>query len=124
MSMLILAVLIAGMMPLACAAIAKWGFKGYDNRNPRAWLANLEGYRARANAAQLNSLEAFPFFAAGVALALLSGVEPGKLLSVAWFFVVIRLLYIACYLSDKASWRSLCWMLGYASVICLYVMAL
>ena len=59
----VIAILIAGLLPLICAAIAKWGDKTYDNHNPRGWLASQEGMRARANAAQQNSLEAFPFFA-------------------------------------------------------------
>ena len=57
--------LVAGLMPMVCAGIAKAGAKGYDNHNPRAWLAKQEGYRARANAAQANCLEAFPYFCGG-----------------------------------------------------------
>ena len=63
-------VVVAGVMPLLGAASAKWGFKGFDNHNPRAWLAEQTGARARANAAQHNSFEAFPFFAVAVLLAL------------------------------------------------------
>ncbi len=55
------AVLAAGIMPVVCAGIAKSGFKGYDNSDPRAWLARQTGFRARANAAQANCFEAFPF---------------------------------------------------------------
>ena len=40
----VIAILIAGLLPLICAAIAKWGDKTYDNHNPRAWLANQEGF--------------------------------------------------------------------------------
>jgi len=43
-----LALLIAGVLPVACAGIAKLGFKEYDNNNPRAWLAKQTGFRARA----------------------------------------------------------------------------
>lgn len=56
----VLTVLIAGLLPIVCAGIAKWGVKNYDNHQPRSWLALQEGYRARANAAQENSFEAFP----------------------------------------------------------------
>ena len=58
--------LMAGLMPLLATAVAKWGFAHYDNHNPRQWLAQQSGARARANAAQANAWEAFPFFAAGV----------------------------------------------------------
>jgi len=70
MNQAVLTVLIAGLLPIVCAGIAKWGVKDFDNRHPRQWLATLEGRRARANAAQENSFEAFPLFAVGVALAL------------------------------------------------------
>lgn len=120
----VLAILIAGLMPLICAAIAKWGRKDFDNHNPRAWMAGLDGFRARANAAQQNCLEAFPFFAVGAILAALSGSDGDPLEAVTGFFIVARIAYVACYLADKASLRSLFWVLGFASVIYLYVMAL
>src|SRR5258708_38001670 len=54
---------------LACAYIAKApgmkhrpGQRGFDNHEPRAWLAQQTGYQARANAAQANSFECLPFF--------------------------------------------------------------
>jgi uncharacterized MAPEG superfamily protein len=87
--------LIAGILPVACAGIAKLGFKHYDNHNPRAWLANQTGFRTRANAAQSNSFEAFPFFAVGVLLALLAGVDHGKIDALSIGFVVARMGYIA-----------------------------
>ena len=62
-------VFVAGVLPYISAGIAKWGFKDFDNNNPRAWLAQQTGFRARANAAQQNSFEAFPFFAAVVLIA-------------------------------------------------------
>jgi ABC-type Fe3+ transport system permease subunit len=43
-------VVAAGVLPLLGAASAKWGFKGFDNHNPRAWLAEQTGARARARA--------------------------------------------------------------------------
>lgn len=120
----VLAILIAGMMPLICAAIAKWGRKDYDNHNPRVWMARLEGFRARANAAQENCLEAFPFFAVGAILAALAGADGDQLEAVAWFFILARTGYITCYLSDRSSLRSLFWLVGYIGVLYLYVMAL
>jgi uncharacterized MAPEG superfamily protein len=35
---------------------------GYDNSDPRGWLARQAGWKARADAAQANSFEALPFF--------------------------------------------------------------
>ena len=34
----VIAILIAGLLPLICAAIAKWGDKTYDNHNPRVMV--------------------------------------------------------------------------------------
>jgi uncharacterized MAPEG superfamily protein len=117
-------VLFAGLMPVFCAGIAKAGAKGYDNHDPRAWLAQQSGFRARANAAQANSLEAFPFFAVGLVLALLTGVDPFVVDLLALLFVAVRVAYVACYLADKALFRSLFWVVGYFSVIAFYVLAM
>lgn len=118
------AILLAGLAPVICAGIAKAGAKGYDNHEPRAWLAQQTGYRARANAAQANSLEAFPFFAVGVILALLTGVEPFVVDMLCILFVAARVAYVACYLSDKAMFRSLFWLVGYVAVVVFYVLAM
>lgn len=48
-------------------AMAEEGGGRYDNHHPRAQQARLTGFGARALAAHLNSIEAFPLFAAGVA---------------------------------------------------------
>lgn len=118
-----LCLLIAGLLPVVCAGIVKAGLKGYDNHNPRAWLAQATGFRARANAAQANSFEAFPFFASGVLLALHAGVDPARVDALAVAFVLARLGYIACYLADKATWRSLIWTVGMGCVVALHVSA-
>ena len=118
------AVLVAGLMPVVCAGIAKSGFKGYDNSNPRAWLAQQTGFRARANAAQANCFEAFPFFAVGVVLALLTGVDPLRVDAMSIFFIVARVAYVACYVSDKAKWRTMVWSAAFLTVVAWYPMAM
>ncbi|MEK0417676.1 MAG: hypothetical protein RI949_1682 [Pseudomonadota bacterium] len=124
LDMVVLAVMLVGMLPVVCAGIAKWGDRGYDNRNPRDWLAQQTGFRARANAAQQNSFEAFAFFAVGVVMALLAGVDDAKVVSAAWFFLGMRVAYIYAYVTDRASLRTLVWVMGYATVIYLFVAAL
>ena len=66
-------VLLACLLPIVAAGVAKWGTfsrsvreGGFDNEDPRAWLARQSGRRARANAAQANSFEALPLFIAAV----------------------------------------------------------
>lgn len=124
MNLAVLSVLVAGLLPIVCAGIAKSGAKAFDNHDPRAWLAQQQGHRARADAAQQNSFEAFPFFAAAVVLALHSGASVDLVAAWAWFFVAMRVCYIYCYICDRATLRSTVWMLGLLAVIRLYILAI
>jgi len=112
-------VLIAALLPLVCAGIAKSGMLGkprrdggFDNHNPRAWLAGQSDWRARANAAQTNSFEAFPFFAAAVIIAHQLGAAQAALDALAFLFVVLRMVYIMMYVADSATVRSIIWTLA------------
>lgn len=124
MTLAYLCLLIAGLLPMVATGVAKKGFKDYDNHNPRAWLAKQTGFRARALAAEANSLEAFPFFAAMLLAAIQAGAAAGAVNALALVFVVMRALYIYCYVSDRASLRSLVWAGGYVCVIALGVLAI
>ena len=119
-----LCLLIAGLMPVVAAGISKAGAKDYDNHHPRAWMSQLTGHRARADAAQANSFEAFPFFAAAVLVAMHAGVDALKIDALAVAFVLARVVYIYFYLTDRASSRSLAWTVGYLCVLALFVLAL
>jgi uncharacterized MAPEG superfamily protein len=119
-----LCVLVAGLLPYVCAMVAKWGFKKFDNHNPREWLAQQTGFRARANAAQANSFESFPLFAAGVIIATLAQVDAARIDLYAFVFVAARVGFMVCYVTDKASLRSLCWLVGLLSVVGLFAAAL
>jgi uncharacterized MAPEG superfamily protein len=116
-------VFVAGLLPYAGAVIAKAGKRDFDNSRPREWLTKQEGYRQRANAAQMNSFEAFPFFAAAVIIAhVLHGPQPLVNL-LAFVFTGARVLYILLYLSNKATFRSLVWGVGFLSVVGIFVVA-
>ena len=93
-------VLIAAVIPLIAIGIAKAGGERYNNRHPRVWLDKQQGYRARAAAAESNSFEAFPFFAAAVIIAHLTNAPQGRLDLLAIVFVVARIVYVVCYLAD------------------------
>ena len=110
------AVLVAALLPIVCAGIAKWGTfgksrreGGFDNHEPRAWLSRQSGWRLRANGAQSNSFEALPFFIGAVVIAHQSGALQSRLDLLAWAFVLLRVGYIALYVSDRAAARSLVW---------------
>lgn len=123
MDLPIASLLFAGAMPWICAGIAKGGQKNYDNHNPREWLAKQTGYRARANAAQANCFEAFPMYAVGVLLAMLSDIEADQLEMWAGLFIAARVAYVACYVMDKDKLRSLAWLVGVISTVALYVLS-
>ena len=114
-------VLVAGFLPYFGTLTAKIGGDSFDHRNPRDWLDAQSGFRKRANAAQHNSFEAFPFFAAAVIIAHLAGAPQGRIDLSAVVFILARLFYIAFYLADKATLRSLAWFVGLGSVVALFL---
>jgi uncharacterized MAPEG superfamily protein len=116
-------VLVAGILPYVATVIAKSGREGYDNRDPRSWLARQEGFRKRANAAQLNAFEAFPFFAAAVIIAHLLNGPRSLVNTLALVFVAARVLHLGLYLANQTTLRSLVWFVGFAAVIAIFVVA-
>ena len=116
-------VLIAGLLPYAATLTAKIGGERFDNRNPREWLGSQAGYRRRANAAQLNGFEAFPFFAAAVIIASVLQAPQSRLDLLAITFVVARMLYLVFYLADQSLLRSLAWFAGIGSTIAIFFAA-
>jgi uncharacterized MAPEG superfamily protein len=109
-------VLVMAIMPIVCTGIAKYGMfgksrrdGGYDNHNPRAWLAKQTDWRARANAAQANTFEALPFFFAAVIIAHQLQARQTVLDILALMFVFLRAAYVLMYVADMAKTRSAIW---------------
>lgn len=109
-------VLVAAILPIVCAGIAKYGMfgksrrdGGYDNNNPRAWLSRQTDWRARANAAQANTFEALPFFFAAVIIAHQLQGRQALVDIFAFMFVVLRITYVMTYVADMATTRSVLW---------------
>jgi uncharacterized MAPEG superfamily protein len=107
-------------VPLVLAGYAKFGSKGYDNRNPREFLEKVQGKFKRAHYAQLNAYEAFPPFAAGVLVAHASGAVQSQIDVLAAAFVFFRILYSLFYVIDQHQWRSIVWFLAFLCVIGLF----
>jgi uncharacterized MAPEG superfamily protein len=109
-------VFMAVLLPLVCAGLAKSGGfgrprreGGYDNHDPRAWMARQSDWHARANAAQANSFEALPFFMGAVIIAHQLGAGQTLLDILAFLFVMLRIFYIMMYVSDMPRARSAVW---------------
>jgi uncharacterized MAPEG superfamily protein len=114
-------VLAAVLLPIVCAGIAKSGKSGksgkFDNHDPRAWLSRQQGVQGRANAAQANSFENLPFFIGAVVIAHQLQASQGWVDGLALAYIVLRMAYVACYLANLASLRSLVYMLAFAANI-------
>jgi uncharacterized MAPEG superfamily protein len=122
-----LCLLIACLLPIVCAGLAKsrgYGKRrrdgGYDNHNPRTWAESLEGWAARANAAQANSFEALPLFIAAVLVAGQHQADPVRIDQLAMAFIACRVAYIAAYLGNKAMLRSTIWAVGLGVCVAMF----
>lgn len=122
MTLALWCIVIAALLPYAAALIAKTD-KSFNNAEPRVWLAKQTGYRQRANAAQNNSFEAFPFFAAGVIVAQYLQAPQSRINLLAMIFIAARILYLAMYVGNRPTLRSTCWAIGYGSVIGLFIIS-
>lgn len=114
-------------VPIICAGYGKMkgGFTPADNRNSRAFFDKAGGVAARANAAQLNSFEIFPAFAAAVIIAHLTGGAAQSTVDIlAVLFVISRIVYCVCYIADRPLIRSIVWVLGLICVMGLFFAAI
>ena len=116
-------ILAAGLLPYAATLTAKIGGKEFNNADPRAWLARQEGFRHRANAAQLNAFEAFPLFAAAVLVAAYLHAPQARLDMLALGFIGARVAYLVFYLANIAVLRSRAWLAGVVCVVGIFVAA-
>lgn len=93
---------------------------GYDNDHPREWAAKLSGWPQRAIAAQNNGFEALPLFIAGVLLAQQAHGQQTTIDGLAIAFVILRCLYVAAYLMNRGTIRSLIWFGGVGVSVALF----
>jgi len=121
-------VLAAVLLPYACAYMAKSaGFGrprkqgGFDNHDPRGWLARQEGWHARANAAQANSFEALPFFIGAIVIAHQLGAPQTRIDILAVLFVTLRIIYIAMYVAGLPTARSAIWALAFLANVGIFL---
>ena len=112
-------VLVAALLPYVCASLAKSGgvgksrkAGGFDNHDPRAWLAQQTSWHARANAAQANSFEGLPFFIGAVVIAHQLGAAQMWVDTLAVVYVLARIAFIFCYVRDIPTARSAVWTVG------------
>ena len=125
LSSAIYAMVAASVLPLFTAGLAKaqGRFKLKDNQSPRIFQQNLTGVAARINAAQMNSYETLPVFLAAVLTAEYMVVQQPLVNYFAWAYVFLRVLYIAAYALNLATFRSIIWTLAFFCPLYLFYMA-
>lgn len=121
MTLAYLCVVFGFFLPVLLAGYAKLssGFRPRDNRNPREFLATVQGKALRARWAEQNTYEALPGFFAAVVIAHQLQAPQQLVDALALGFIALRLIYAWCYVSDRASLRSLVWTGGLACTVAL-----
>jgi uncharacterized MAPEG superfamily protein len=99
---------------LTVAPVKFFGYRTFNNSNPRDPAFYSSGIASRALGAHLNGIETFPFFAAAVLLAEFRHTPQLWLDALAVVFVGIRLLFVLAYLGNWPTTRTLLWNLGFA----------
>lgn len=120
-------ILIAIFMPWILTIIAKTpaARQGkYNNKAPRTFLNELEGFGQRANWAQQNSFEVLPGYVAAVIVAHWAGANQTILDGLAVIFIISRILFAIFYLKDWATLRSLGWTVGIACIVGMFVISI
>lgn len=104
-------VLAAILLPYICFGIAantaRRAGTPRDNRSPRDFPDRIGGLPKRAWDAHLNSFESLPGFAAAVIVAHLAHAPQNQVDALALIWVLARVAYVAFYLSDKSTLRTL-----------------
>lgn len=114
-STLLFTLFIAMLLPFLAKAPLAFAMQksgGYDNHNPRAQQAALQGFGQRANAAHYNSFEALLIYACAVLSAVGLNAVDNTTLILAWVFIASRVAYLICYWLDYATIRSAVWLVG------------
>lgn len=108
--MLLVAVLI---YLLTLAPFKPLGYREFDNAKPRDPAFWAKPIRSRAQAAHINGIETFPFFAASVLLAEFRHAPQAWIDGLAVAFILLRLAFVAAYLGDRPWTRTALWNLGF-----------
>lgn len=106
----LLAAIILTIVSIAPAKLD--GLRTYNNANPRDPGFYTLGLRSRSQGAHQNGYETFPFFAAAILLAEMRHVPQATLDALAVAFVLIRVVYVLLYLTNRPTLRSTAWGAG------------
>ena len=94
---------------LTVAPVKALGHREFDNSAPRDPAFYEHPVRKRALGAHVNGIETFPFFAAAVLLAEFRNAPQLWIDGLAAGFLVTRLAFVAAYVGDRATLRTILW---------------
>lgn len=120
MSISSLSILVAALLPYAGTVLAKSRMPLRANAAPREHVDRESGWRKRAGWAERNGFEAFPLFAAAVLVALHNGASDAAIAPWALSFIGFRVAYLAAYVANASTLRSLVWTGGLVCCIRLF----
>ncbi|EAQ04397.1 inner membrane protein [Pseudooceanicola batsensis HTCC2597] len=90
----------------------------------RESLPSLTGMAGRLDRAQMNSVVAMALFAPPVLILAQQPEAPGAALTAAWLFLLARIAYVVVYALGIAYLRTAIWLVGFAMIFWLYLLAL
>lgn len=107
----ILGAVAAYMAPIGIAKFSAHG--AFDNARPRDPEFFKDAFRARGLGAHQNGLEGFAFFAAAVIVAQIRAAPQGAVDAMALGYVALRIGYVALYLANRPTLRSMVWAVAF-----------
>ena len=107
---------------LTIAPFKAIGHRAFDNQKPRAPGFYADPLRARALGAHINGFETFPFFAFAVLLSEFRHVPQLQLDELALGFIVLRLAFVAAYLTGWGWTRTVLWNLSFAANLAIFLL--
>ena len=108
---------------LTIAPVKALGRREFDNSTPRDPAFYEDAVRKRALGAHLNGVETFPFFAAAVLLAEFQSAPQHLVDLLAAGFLLMRLAYVAAYIADRPTLRTVLWNVAFAFNVSLFFLA-
>ena len=108
-----------GMLSWLTSLSVSGQFEPYDNHNPLEWESNLVGWQQRAMSAHSNGFEALPLFIASVIFAYMGNGDPSRIDALAMAFVGLRVVYVAMYVMNWGTLRTLVWTAAVATNVAL-----
>ncbi|MBT8152254.1 MAG: MAPEG family protein [Gammaproteobacteria bacterium] len=125
MSTAIMVLVLVAFLPYLLAGLGGYSrikqLGSMDNENPRLQSAELTGAGARIVAAQANAWEALALYSATLLVVFLSGVPMESVALPAMIFGASRVLHLVMYIANRATLRSIVFVVGFGS--CIYMIS-